>query len=216
MSCRSALGHVAARSAIVVACLLALVASASSARAQRPSQGADPLQTIARWTGEYRRLGAALDPGSDAGLMPALAALKRRFQSVDAAENTALVTVCDVASVAAAGNEAAIAAGRYVPGDREAQIRDAARSVLRSALDHPAGEGRGHWLATNVLVLGADQPLPRRIAVAEALAGRHWDSTLLALFTVSEAPERGLREAAVRALSGWRSDAVDRYLAKLT
>ena len=58
-------------------------------------------------------------------------------------------------------------------------IRDAAQKVLRSAFDAPTGEDRGEWLAKQVLAGGADQPIPRRIAVGEALIGRHWDSTTL-------------------------------------
>ncbi|HUR27505.1 MAG TPA: VWA domain-containing protein [Planctomycetota bacterium] len=196
--------------------LLLLAASARAQVARPPVQPpADPLRTIERWTDDYRKQGASLDPSSDERLTPALAALRKRFAFVDSGENEALIALCDLAAVARVGSEAGIAAGRYVADSRESLVRSAARGVLKSALDAPPGEGRASWLAKHVLAV-PDEPLPRRIAVAEALIGRHWDSSLLALFTASSAPERGLREVSVRALSGWNSGAVDQYLARLT
>lgn len=200
--------------------LVALGASASAPASfgQRPrlaEHTVDPLQAIARWALEYRRLGANLAPASDECLAPALASLRVRLQAVAESEHDALVELCDLASIAGPGNDVGIAQGRYVADERESSIRDAARGVLRSALNTASGEDRGCWLATNVLCRSKDQPLPRRIAVAEALIGRHWESTLLALFTSSAAAERGLREVSVTALSGWKSDAVDGYMAGL-
>ncbi len=198
--------------------ILSLLSIAIPARAQVRGSAStgDPLRAIARWTNDYRRLGAALDPATDRLLAPALEALKFKFDALEADETQALTAVCDLSSIASGKSAEDIAKGRYVADGRESAIRDAAQKVLRSALDAPMGEDRGAWLAKQVLAGGADQPIPRRIAVGEALIGRHWDSTLLALLTAAAAPERGLREAAVAALSGWRSDAVDRYLAQLT
>ena len=221
MGSRSAFGRVnfAALCSLAVA-LIALaslgLAAANQSQGSRPAAAADALVAIARWTNEYRRLGPNLNPDQDASLLPALATLRVRFQAVFEAENDALVSLCDLASAAGPGSEAAIAKGCYVALDRESSVRDAARRVLRIALDAPSGEGRGYWLATHVLAGDKDQPLPRRIAVAESLIGRHWESTLLPLFTACSAPERGLREMSVSALCGWKSDAVDQYLARLT
>ena len=200
--------------------ILALAAGiappASAAQVARPSAAVDPLAALARWTNDYHRLGANLNPDSDASLGPALAALRKRLASTDEFENDALVLLCDLASIAGAGSEAGMAEGSYVANERESNVRSQARVVLRSALDAPSGQGRAYFLATTVLAAAKDQPLARRIAVAEALIGRHWEPTLLALFTSSTVAERGLREASVCALSGWKSETVDRYLARLT
>ena len=198
---------------------LALAADARGlaplAQVPRPANRPEPLQTITRWANDYRRLGANLEPAADENLASAFTTLRLRFMAIEESENDALLALCDLAVIAKPASDLWIAQGRYIPDARESTVRDGARGVLRVALDAPSGEGRGNWLATNVLALEREQPISRRIAVAEALIGRHWDSTLLALFSASAASERGLREVSVTALSGWRSDAVDRYLARV-
>jgi hypothetical protein len=212
-----------ARQAFLLLCALAFLPALSApgsgfapAAPQEGPLGVDAQQVIARWTERYQRFGRELDPDSDGCLGPALEALRKRLAVVDGSENETLIVLCDLASVAARSDADSIARGRFVADDREARARAGARGVLRAALDAPSGAGRGHWLATNVLAAGDAHPVPRRIAVAEALRGRHWETTLLALFTAAGAPQRGLREAAVRALGGWKSDAVDRFLANAT
>ena len=184
--------------------------------APKPALAKDPLEILTQWNNDYRRRGAGLDQEADYGIRTALETLRRRFWLVEASENQALVLVCDLASIGGLGSTAWISRGNYLPDARETGVREAARSVLRSALDAASGQGRGQWLASNVLGDAATQPIPRRIAVADALVGRHWEVTLLPLFAAAAAPERGLREAAVAALAGWNSEAVSRYLAGMT
>lgn len=176
----------------------------------------DPLVVIVRWTESYRRMGSSLDLAVDDDLRPALETLRRRLSGVEAAENEVLQALCDLAAVGGRGSEPRIARGEYEADERESRARSGGRSVLRSALDAPSGAGRGHWLATEVIAGGERHPVARRMAAAEALRGRHWDATLPALFTAAVSPERGLRDAAVRALSGWNRPAVDRFLANQT
>lgn len=211
-ACGRALGG-GVRAGLALAALLAapLIGQVHQARQSSP----DPLQTLEQWNREYRRRGGALDLQADGPVFPALETLRRRFWLIDPTENQALVLLCDLASIGDRGSETAIARGTYVADPREGRVREAALSVLGSALDASPGQGRGQWLALNLLAQPEQNPLPRRIAVAHALQGRHWEATLLPLLNGAAAPERGLREASVAALAGWRSEAVSRYLAQL-
>jgi len=200
--------------ALALIALLGLPAEGLGQQIRQASS--DPLQTLTQWNRDYRRRGEGLDPQADAPVLPALESMRRRFWLVDPAENEALVLLCDLASIGERGSESAIARGTYVAEPREGRVREAALSVLDSALDASSGQGRGQWLALNVLGQPEQHALPRRIAVAQALQGRHWEPTLLPLLDGAAAPQRGLREVCVAALSGWRSEAVSRYLAKLT
>lgn len=201
---------------ILAALALAWIALCPPALAQGSRPPVNALDTLARWTQDYRRMGPNLGVEADAELTPALDELRLRFTGIEVDENRAMLLLADLASIARHGSEPSIAAGSYVADSREAGVRQAALSVLRTAFDSPPGEGRAGWLATTVLAREHEQTVARRIAVAEALIGRHFPATLLPLCVAGSSPHRGLREAAVLALSGWQSDSVDRFLCGLT
>lgn len=200
----------------IAAFALALAAACPTALAQGTRPAPNALETLARWTQDYRRMGPNLGLEADAALTPALDELRLRFTGIEIDENRAMLLLADLASIARQGSEPSIAAGSYIADTREAGVRQAALSVLRAAFDSPPGEGRASWLATTVLAREREQTVARRIAVAESLVGRHFPATLLPLCVAGSSPHRGLREAAVSALAGWKSETVDRYLCGLT
>jgi hypothetical protein len=182
---------------------------------QGPLAGAGELADLDTWVARFERNGPAASVEDLQALETLVADLSLVATASPERREAVALALLDLASARTAEEERARLLGQEQAEEAVARaterIRDLARTPLARLLDADGGGSLVRWLATDVLV-SASQPLGRRLAAVELLAGRYLAGTELALFScaVDEQPE--LREAALGALAGWPSDAVHRFM----
>jgi hypothetical protein len=182
--------------------------------AQQPSPR-DPLARLQRWIARYsgqegdrewekdsQDLGRLLD---EIGALD-LRAPERRVEIA--------AGLLDLAALQNAEQRAARPDLQPLPTDaRTLALQERARALLKAQLDGDAAGELARALAVRVLADARANPLPRRVAAVELLAGRRLPAIETALLFCAQSGEPALAHAALAALSGWSDEAVHRVMA---